>query len=546
MREFAALLDQLVFTPSRNGKHRLIQDYARRAPDPDRGYAVAALTGALGFARAKPALVRGLIEERMDPVLFRWSYDFVGDLAETVALAWTAPAAADATAPPPRLGEVVERLERAGRSEIPALLAAWFDALDATGRWALLKLITGGLRVGVSAGLVRAALAGMGKVEATQVEEVWHGLAPPYEALFAWLEGRGERPSVATGLGFRPMMLAQALDEGGLAALDPSAYRAEWKWDGIRIQLAGAGGRLSLYSRTGDEIARSFPDLIEALAAAGPIEAVLDGELLVARPDAGDRLEPAPFAELQQRLNRKTVTAAMMRDRPVFIRAYDLLFEGQDDLRTLPFDERRRRLEGWIRRVKPPRIDLSPAVPFARWDELAALRAETRAGGIEGLMLKRGDSPYVAGRPRGPWFKWKRGPIVVDAVLMYAQRGHGKRSSYYSDYTFGCWRPIADGKGADGKGRELVPVGKAYFGFTDLELVQLDKFVREHTVDRFGPVRAVEPSLVLEIACDSVQRSTRHKSGVAMRFPRINRLRWDKPAEEADEVATLEKAIESN
>ncbi|MCK6453178.1 MAG: cisplatin damage response ATP-dependent DNA ligase [Alphaproteobacteria bacterium] len=545
MKRFAGLLDQLVFTPSRNGKLRLIQDYARRAPDPDRGYAVAALTGALAFARAKPALVRGLAEQRVDPVLFRWSYDFVGDLAETVALSWPGPAAA-VVAPPPRLGDVVARLERAGRSEIPALLAAWLDALDATGRWALLKLITGSLRVGVSAGLVRAALAEIGKVEAAQVQEVWHALAPPYEALFAWLEGRGERPSVATGLGFRPMMLAQALDEAELAALDPSAYRAEWKWDGIRIQLAGAGGRLCLYSRTGDEIARSFPDLVEPLAAAGPLEAVLDGELLVARAGTGDRLEPAPFSELQQRLNRKTVTAAMMRDRPVFIRAYDLLFEGAQDLRDLPFDERRRRLEHWIRRRMPPRIDLSPAVAFAHWDELAALRAEARACGVEGLMLKRGDSPYVAGRPKGPWFKWKRGPLVVDAVLMYAQRGHGKRSSYYSDYTFGCWRPIADGTGADGTGRELVPVGKAYFGFTDLELVQLDKFVREHTIDRFGPVRVVEPSLVLEIACDGVQRSTRHKSGVAMRFPRIHRLRWDKPAEEADEVATLEKAIEAN
>jgi DNA ligase 1 len=537
VKAFSGLLDQLIFTPSRNGKLRLIEDYAKHAPDPDRGYAVAALTGALSFARAKPALVRGLAEQRVDPILFRWSYDFVGDLAETVALIWPE-RPGGAAPPPPRLSQVVERLEQAGRSEIPALLAGWLDALDATGRWALLKLITGGMRVGVSAGLVRTALAAVGKVDAAQVEEVWHALTPPYEALFAWLEGRGERPLVATGLGFRPMMLAHALDEKELEALDPAAYRAEWKWDGIRVQLVGAGGRLCLYSRTGDAITDSFPDVIDAL---GAIEATVDGELLVARTDAGDGFAPAPFAELQQRLNRKTVTPQMLRARPAFIRTYDLLLEGEEDLRGLPFDERRRRLEAWIGRYKPPRIDLSPAVPFTRWDELKALRAEARAGGIEGLMLKRGDSPYVAGRPKGLWFKWKRGPLVVDAVLMYAQRGHGKRSSYYSDYTFGCWRPRAEGEG-----RELVPVGKAYFGFTDLELVQLDKWVREHTIDRFGPVRVVEPSLVLEIACDSVQRSTRHKSGVAMRFPRIHRLRWDKPAAEADEVATLERAIESS
>jgi DNA ligase-1 len=540
VKAFSGLLGQLIFTPSRNGKLRLIEDYARHAPDPDRGYAVAALTGALSFTRAKPALVRGLAEQRIDPVLFRWSYDFVGDLAETVALVWPE-RPEPAAAPPPRLSEVVDRLERAGRSEIPALIAGWLDALDATGRWALLKLITGGMRVGVSAGLVRTALAAIGKVDAGQVEEVWHALTPPYEALFAWLEGRGERPSVATGLGFRPMMLAHALDEAELEALDPGAYRAEWKWDGIRVQLVGSGGRLCLYSRTGDAIAEAFPDVMDALSASGAVDATLDGELLVARADVVDELAPAPFAELQQRLNRKTATPQMMRARPAFIRAYDLLLLGAEDLRALPFDERRRRLETWFIERRPPRIDLSPQVPFTHWEELKALRAGARAGGIEGLMLKRGDSPYVAGRPKEPWFKWKRGPLVIDAVLMYAQRGHGKRSSYYSDYTFGCWRSRADGPG-----RELVPVGKAYFGFTDLELVQLDKWVREHTIDRFGPVRVVEPSLVLEIACDSVQRSTRHKSGVAMRFPRIHRLRWDKPAEQADEVTTLERAIESS
>ncbi len=534
MKLFAQLLDALIFTPARTGKLRLIEDYVRHAPDPDRGYAIAALTGDLAFARAKPALIRGLVEERVDAELFGWSYDYVGDLAETVALIWPD---ADRGAGSPRLSAVVERLHQAGRSEVPKLLAAWLDALDSTGRWALLKLITGGLRVGVSAGLVRAALASFGKVEAAAIEEVWHGLTPPYRDLFAWLEGRAPMPAITAGTGFRPMMLAHPLDETDLATLDPQAFRAEWKWDGARVQLAAANGAVRLYSRTGDDIGAAFPDLVSTILENGPLDLVADGELLVARTDQ-ERLVPAPFAELQQRLNRKTVTARLARERPAFLRLYDLLFDGVEDLRGFAFDVRRTRLEAWIARDPRPRIDLSPLVPFETWDELAALRAKARDDGIEGLMLKRADSAYVAGRPKGPWFKWKRGPLTVDAVLMYAQRGHGKRSSFYSDYTFGCWRPKPDGDG-----RELVPVGKAYFGFTDAELVELDRWVRNHTTNRFGPVREVEPGLVLEVACDSVQRSTRHKSGVAMRFPRVSRIRWDKPVEEADEVATLERAI---
>lgn len=535
MKAFARLLDALIFTPQRSGKLRLIEDYVRRAPDPDRGYAVAALAGDLGFARAKPALVRALVEARVDAELFRWSYDYVGDLAETAALIWPGPG--DARAESPRLAAVVARLHAAGRSEIPGLLATWLDGLDATGRWALLKLVTGGLRVGVSAGLVRAALARFGGVEPARIEEVWHGQEPPYSKIFQWLDGKAPAPAPRPGTAFRPMMLALPLDEAELPALDPLAFRAEWKWDGARVQLAAAGGAVRLYSRTGDEIGRAFPDLVDALLQSGPFDATLDGELLVARTDAPD-LAPAPFAELQQRLNRKAVGAGMMRERPAFLRLYDMLFDGAEDLRPLAFDLRRARLEAWHRRERRPRLDVSPLVPFATWDELARLRAQARADGIEGLMLKRGDSPYVAGRPKGPWFKWKRGPLTVDAVLMYAQRGHGRRSSFYSDYTFGCWRPRA---GAEG--RELVPVGKAYFGFTDAELAALDRWVRAHTTNRFGPVREVEPALVLEIACDSVQRSTRHKSGVAMRFPRVSRIRWDKPAAEADEVATLERAI---
>ena len=301
------------------------------------------------------------------------------------------------------------------------------------------------------------------------------------------------------------MMLANPLEDTDIAALDPAAYRAEWKWDGIRVQLVSKGGEARLYSRTGDDVGPAFPDIRDVMS----FDAVLDGELLVRRADGSI----APFNDLQQRLNRKSVTATMLADYPAFIRLYDILFDGPEDMRTLPFDQRRTRLESWFLRHQSARMDLSPLIPFANWDELADLRSGARAAGIEGLMLKRADSSYVAGRPKGPWFKWKRGALTLDTVLMYAQRGHGKRSSYYSDYTFGAWR-LNDQSGTP----ELVPVGKAYSGFTDEELLLLDRWVRNHTTNRFGPVREVEPGLVLEVAFDSVHPSTRHKSGVAMRF----------------------------
>ncbi len=525
MKDFAALLDALIFTPSRNGKLRHMQAYFATAEDPHRGWGLAGLTGGLDFKSAKPALVRALVEERVDPALFRWSYDFVGDLAETVALIWPARPGANR---PPSLDEVVTRLRLAGKSEVPGLLAGWLDALDATGRWALLKLITGGLRVGVSARLAKTALAEFGQVDVAEIEEIWHGLEPPYGPLFDWLEGRGERPEPNESVAFRPMMLANPLEDRDFESLDFAAYLAEWKWDGIRVQLVARNGERRLYSRTGDDIGRAFPDIIEAM----DFEAVLDGELLVVRDG-----QVAPFNDLQQRLGRKTVSAKLLDSNPAHVRLYDMLFEGGEDIRPLRLDERRQRLESWYGAGRP-RFDLSPVLSVAGREALAGLRAEARTAGIEGLMLKRADSAYVAGRPKGPWFKWKRDPLTLDVVLMYAQRGHGKRSSFYSDYTFGAWRDSE-------AGAELVPVGKAYFGFTDEELRQLDKWVRDNTVDRFGPVRAVAPGLVLEVAFDAVHPSTRHKSGLAMRFPRVKRIRWDKPADEADRVETLAALVET-
>ena len=518
MIAFAELLERLVFTPGRLGKVALLRRYFEVTPDPDRGFTLAALTDELAFQAAKPGLIRALAEERTDPVLFAWSHDFVGDLAETTALIWPE---RPTNQPTPSITQVVQDLISTPKSELPFLVSGWLDASSASVRYATLKLITGSLRVGASARLAKIALSELagGRIAPDEIEEVWHGLVPPYAPLFAWLEGCGERPDPQGAPVFRPPMLAQPLEPPDLAALDPAAFRAEWKWDGIRVQLVATPRGRRIYSRGADDVSAAFPEITDAMR----FEAVLDGELLVVRG-----------ADLQQRLNRKTPGPKMLRDFPLHVRLYDILFDGTEDLRPLPFDTRRQRLEAWFAQHRPERMDLSELIPFTTLDDLGTVRDGTRAASIEGLMLKRADGPYLPGRPKGQWWKWKRNPLTVDAVMMYAQRGSGKRSSFYSDYTFGLWRD-------DG---ELVPIGKAYSGFTDAELVKLDRWIRNHTVARFGPVREVERGLVLEIAFDAAQRSGRHKSGVALRFPRVARLRWDKPVAEADRLETLMRWVE--
>ncbi len=521
MNRFGEVLDRLVFMPSRNGKLALIVDYLRSAPDPDRGYMIAALCGDLKFPAVKRSVVGELVALRVDPELYRLSRNFVGDTAETAALIWPS---GEASADAPGLADVVTALLTAKRPDALGLLETWMDRMDAKQRWALLKLVTGGLRIGVSARLAKQALAQFGSVDVADIEQLWHGLESPYEPLFAWLEGSAPRPEIDLRLTFHPLMLANPIGDAEIGRIDPALHAAEWKWDGIRVQVTASEGSVRLYSRTGDDISAAFPELVDHFR----FDAVLDGELLVMRNGV-----IAPFNDLQQRLNRKSVSAAMIRKHPAHVRFYDILFENGEDLRPLTLDQRRVRLEAWHETTQTAHGDLSEIVTFAHVDDLARLRDEARARNIEGLMIKRRDSPYIAGRPKGPWFKWKRDPLSVDTVLMYAQRGSGKRSSFYSDYTFGTWRRHEDGHD------ELVPVGKAYSGFTDDELMQIDKWVRNHTVNRFGPVREVETGLVLEVVFDAVHRSKRHKSGVAMRFPRIRRIRWDKPVAEADRLETL-------
>lgn len=516
MKAFAALLEALVFTPGRNAKLAHLQRYFAETPDPDRGWALAAIAGDLALPNVTASRIRGLVEERVDPVLFRLSYDYVGDLAETVALIWPGEGSDS-----PRLSQVVGQMQQTGTASAGAMLAGLCDRMGPSERLALIKLATGGLRVGVSARLARTALAGYSGRDLERIEELWFAIEPPYTSLFAWLEG-GSEPAVDLDLAFRPMMLANPVEDR-LESLNPAEYAAEWKWDGIRIQAVAFRGERRLYTRTGDEISASFPDVIASMTWQGAV----DGELLVVR-DGG----VAPFADLQRRLGRKRVGAKTIAANPAHLRLYDLLHDGRSDLRPLPLALRRAALADWLRAAAPDATDLSEDVPFETWDELASLRAGARAEGQEGLMLKRIDAAYTGGRPMGPWFKWKRDPLTADCVILYAQRGHGKRSSFYSDYTFGAWN-----------GADLVPVGKAYSGFTDAELRELDTWVRNNTVERYGPVRAVKPELVVEVAFDALQRSTRHKSGIAMRFPRIKRIRWDKPAGEADTLQALQALL---
>jgi DNA ligase 1 len=527
MQAFAKLLDTMSTSGSTLAKRRLMADYFKATADPERGWALAALAGSLSFPTAKPNLVRELVASRIDPVFYALSRDYVGDMAETVALLWPDDRRREE---PLRLSTVTDILSQNDRKTLQSHLERWLDELDRVGRWALLKLITGNIRIGVSARLAKTALADGFEKELDEIEQLWHGLTPPYESLFAWLEGRAEKPVAPGRACFLPMMLAHPIEDSELEALDLNEFQVEPKWDGVRVQLVRAGEQIALYSRTGDDISQTFPDMVQATLAIDEQEFVLDGELLTKDQD-----KIAPFNALQQRLNRKKVTQAMLSSFPAHIRLYDILVDHGEDLRARPLGERRVRLENWYARHASRSMDLSPVLHVADKKELRAFRDGARANpqsGVEGVMLKRLDSPYLAGRPRGYWFKWKRNTLSLDCVLLYAQRGSGKRSSFYSDYTFGVWHE-----------GDLVPIGKTYSGFTDEELHKLDKWIRANTINRFGPVREVKHELVLEIEFDSIHASNRHKSGLAMRFPRVQRIRWDKPAAEADLLENARRLV---
>ncbi|MGC6517123.1 MAG: cisplatin damage response ATP-dependent DNA ligase [Candidatus Puniceispirillaceae bacterium] len=528
MKSFATLLENLVFSPGRNAKIAHLVSWLKATSGNSRGYGVAAITGDLSLPHVKGAMIRQLAASTTDEVLFALSYDFVGDLAETVSLLWPARQIHDQEKDGFVLGDMVQTLQNSTRKEAEERMRYYLDNLDQTQRWALLKLATGGLRVGVSARLMRVSLATAFDRAVEDIEEIWPLIEPPYEPLFDWLEGRAERPKSEGRAVFKPLMLANPLEVSDRQSLSLQDFQIEWKWDGARVQLVSAKEGVRLFSRSGDDISSAFPELIQYPGFLG----VLDGELL-----AGTKEQLGSFNELQKRLNRKKASAKMQAEQPVFMRCYDLLAYDETDLRQLALTDRRRMLEAYFASDSHTHLDLSPLISAPSWDELEAIKDQCRTDPlIEGVMLKRKNAPYQLGRISGQWYKWKRDPLFADLVILYAQRGHGRRSSQYSDFTFGAWQ-------ASENGPVLVPVGKAYSGFTDQELRQLDKFVRDHTVAKYGPVREVEPKLVIEAAFDSIHLSNRHKSGVAMRFPRFHAIRWDKDIEEADTVDMLKKYV---
>ncbi len=532
MQAFAVLLERLSLTTSHAARRVLLLDYLKAAPDPDRGLGLALLTGDLKITRAKPAMMRQLAESRIDTELFHLTHEFVGDLAETVSLVWPVRRAANRA---PDLSEVVEGLSRATPSDVPALIEAWLDALDIDGRWALLKLSSGAVKIRLPLALVFDALAGW-RPERSQMlspsmlAEVWHATRAPYIGLFDWIEGRGPRPDLAVAGRFRPLMRTRPLDVAAdLSGLIPTRYAAEWKWDGLRVQAVREGGVARLYSQTGENLTPAFPDLMRGLT----FDGVIDAELAALRD--GDA---APFSDLAPRLKPRTLNTRLIADHPVALIAFDLLYAAGADLRDLGFKQRRERLETLVREQADDRLRLSPLISFDDPSQLAALRNSPPAPGLGqtiGLVLKPWDAPYLSGPSDQLWLTWKRAPNRMNAVLLYAQRNGDPTPRTALELTFGLWK--------DGV---LTPVGKALCTLAGEDRKRIEHFIRDHTVERFGPVRRLraEPDhgLVAAISYEGVQQSRRHKSGITLRAPTLEGLRHDISPAQADTTDSLAHA----
>ena len=529
MRRFTDLFTRLDRSTGTGDKRAALVDYFRSAPPEDAVWALWLLAGEkIGGAKARIAssgeLRAWIAEESGTPAwLVDDSYEAVGDLAETLALLLDDPPQADDDAPLHHWIEArVLPVANADPDTRRAMVVGAWRTLPFAQRFVFNKLLTGALRVGVSRGLVQQALAEASGVDIALIAQRMLGKWAPTPGFLQRLTSRAPQPGDAASP--YPFYLASPLeaDAESLGALDE--WLLEWKWDGIRLQLIRRGGDMALWSRGEERLDGRFPE-IEAALATLPGDAVLDGELLGWRE--GDT--PLPFTALQTRIQRRKPGPKILADTPVRVLAYDLLELDGEDLRSRPLAERRGLLERLLAAHGDPRIQASPRVAAGSWTQAAALREGSRARGVEGLMLKRLSAPYQHGRKRGDWWKWKIDPLTIDAVLIYAQSGHGRRSTLYTDYTFGVW-----------DGDALVPVAKAYSGLDDKEILQLDKWIRGHTTERFGPVRAVTPHHVFELGFEAVNRSARHKSGIAVRFPRILRWRHDKPMQEADRLDTLQ------
>jgi DNA ligase-1 len=548
MQAFAKLYAELDQSTATRAKLAALLRYFADAAPRDAAWAVYFLAGGRPRQVMATKLLREAARKRagLSEWLFEECYQAVGDLAETIALVLPLPGRATELGLADWIENRLLPLRDLDPDDATTALCGYWDELDAAERFLMMKLIGGGFRVGVSRLLVTRALATHGGIDAKRVAERMMGYtdakhqptAEDYLRLFAADDARAA-PGLAQPSGQPlPFFLAHALlaptDEFDALLGSPSKWQIEWKYDGIRAQLVCRANAIWIWSRGEELITERFPELSGLLAKLPP-GTVIDGEIVVWANDA-----PAPFALLQQRIGRKNLSAKVLRDAPVVLIAYDLLESEGIDRRSEALFLRRRRLESIVRACASEYLLIAPVVAAPSWQDLADLRLGARERGVEGLMIKELGAPYGVGRTKnvGTWWKWKIDPLSVDAVLIYAQRGHGRRASLYTDYTFAVWdRPV------DGAPRQLVPFAKAYSGLTDAEFRQVDAIVNKTTVEKFGPVRSVTPTLVFELGFEGIQRSTRHKSGIAVRFPRMLRWRHDKPIEEADTLGMLKALL---
>ena len=510
MKDIAILLENLTFEYSINKKINILVEHLRNTTNmEDKGITIALLTNNLNFKFVKSKAIKDIIKKRVDPYLFDLSYDYVGDLAETIALIWPTNNKSNKIPSLRQLIKIFENNKNINEKTINEIL----DSSNNNVRWAFIKILLGGLRVGMSSHLVKKALALYGNKKLSEIDMVWNGLFPPYKELLLWLECKGPYPEVNNSDIFHSLLLAHSLDIEQLNSINIKDYYAEYKWDGIRVQVVSENYLTKIYSRSGEEITKAFPEIkiyTKKLS-------VLDGELLVKN---GENI--LPFNILQKRINKKNPTKKEILNTPAVIKLYDILFLNNSDLRKKKQSSRRKILQNWYNKNKSNCLDFSESIAFKNIEELKGIYYKLESNEIiEGLVLKNKSSLYIAGRKKNIWYKLKKNPKLLDAILMYAQRGHGKRSSYYSDYTFGVW-----------SNNSVIPIAKAYSGYTNEELEKIDKFIRGNIIASFGPVKEVKKALVVELAFDSIHKSNRHKSGLALRFPRVNKIRWDKPVEE--------------
>ena len=545
MKAFADLYRELDASTASLAKQAALQRYLRAAPARDAAWAVYFLAGGKPRQLVPARLLReqARIAARLPEWLFDESYSAVGDLAETITLLLPEPDEALELPLADWMQQHLLPLRGKPPQELAALLQSHWRLLAPAQRLVYFKLITGAFRVGVSRLQVTQALAAVSGIDAKVIAQRLMGYthigaqptAQDYEALIAPVDADGTGAQGGQPYPFflaHPFNLPLAQFDATLGPAD--GWLIEWKWDGIRAQLVKRDGQVSVWTRGEELVSDRYPEL-QAMGLNLPDGTVLDGEILVWRDGRAQ-----PFAELQQRIGRRALSAKLLRELPVVLCVYDLLEEGGADLRALPQHERRTRLEQLAAACPHPQLELSPLLRGGTWDDLALQREQARALGVEGMMLKRLDAQYGVGRTKdvGVWWKWKIDPLSVDAVLIYAQRGSGRRASLYSDYTFAVWNGPQDDPA-----RQLVPFAKAYSGLTDAEIRAVDAVIRKTTLETFGPVRSVTPSMVFELGFEGIAKSSRHKSGIAVRFPRMLRRREDKPVEEADTLATLQALL---